>query len=62
MAPLDLSNHTGPYTITASITIPTDPDITNNVSTSLDINIFNPTTPDLQAVRYIPLQYVLAKK
>ena len=49
MAPLDLSNHTGPYTITASITIPSDPDITNNVSTSLDINIFNPITPDLSS-------------
>ena len=44
---LDFSDHNGPYTITASITIPGDPDISNNVSTSLDIDIHNPTNPTL---------------
>ena len=45
--PLDLSDPNGPYTITASITIPNDPDISNNVSTSLDIGINTPTNPTL---------------
>ena len=44
---LDFSDHNGPYTITASITIPGDPDVSNNVSTSLDIGIHNPTNPTL---------------
>ncbi|GIS21894.1 MAG: hypothetical protein CM15mP122_4000 [Bacteroidota bacterium] len=49
LAPLDLSNPGGPYTITASITIPDDPDISNNVSTSLDIVVFTPATPKLES-------------
>ena len=49
MAPLDLSNFSGPYTITASITIPLDPDLSNNVSTSLDININTPANPILSS-------------
>ena len=44
---LDLSNPGGPYTITASITIPDDPDISNNVSTSLDIVVL--ATPKLES-------------
>ena len=44
MTTLDLSDPNGPYTITASITIPNDPDFSNNVSTSLDIGVHTPTT------------------
>ena len=47
MSPLDLSDFSAPYTITASITIPLDPDLSNNVSTSLDININTPANPTL---------------
>ena len=49
LTPLDLSNPTGPYTITASITIPGDTDISNNVSTSLNINIHTPVNPTLSS-------------
>ena len=49
MSPLDLSDFSGPYTITASITIPLDPDLSNNVSTSLDININTPANPTLSS-------------
>ena len=47
LAPLNLSDPSAPYTITASITIPNDPDISNNVSTSLDIDVFTPAVPSL---------------
>ena len=49
LAPLDLSIPVGPYTITASITIPNDPDLSNNVSTSLDIGVFTPAVPSLSS-------------
>ncbi|OUU47723.1 MAG: hypothetical protein CBC28_05345, partial [Flavobacteriaceae bacterium TMED68] len=49
LAPLDLSDPSAPYTITASITIPNDPDISNNVSTSLDIDVFTPAVPSLSS-------------
>ena len=49
LAPLDLSDPSAPYTITASITIPNDPDISNNVSTSLDIGVFTPAVPSLSS-------------
>ena len=49
LAPLDLSTPVGPYTITASITIPDDPDLSNNVSTSLDIGVFTPAVPSLSS-------------
>ena len=45
----DLSTPVGPYTITASITIPNDPDLSNNVSTSLDIGVFTPAVPSLSS-------------
>ena len=49
MAPLDLSDPSAPYTITASITIPNDTDISNNVSTSLDIDVYTPVVPSLSS-------------
>ena len=49
MSPLDFSDPSAPYTITASITIPSDPDISNNVSTSLDINVLTPAVPSLSS-------------
>jgi 2C-methyl-D-erythritol 2,4-cyclodiphosphate synthase len=49
MSPLDLSDPSAPYTITASITIPADPDISNNVSTSLDIGVYTPVVPSLSS-------------
>jgi len=52
---LDFSNPSGPYTITASITIPNDPDISNNVSTSLDIGVATPTTATLTSNKASPL-------
>ena len=52
---LDLSDHNGPYTITASITIPGDPNLSNNVSTSLDIGVATPTTATLTSNNATPL-------
>ena len=52
---LDFSNPSGPYTITASITIPNDPDLSNNVSTSLDIGVVTPTTATLTSNKASPL-------
>jgi hypothetical protein len=49
MATLNLSDPSAPYTITASITIPADPDISNNVSTSLDIGVYTPVVPSLSS-------------
>ncbi len=49
MSPLDLSDPSAPYTITASITIPNDTDISNNVSTSLDIDVYTPVVPSLSS-------------
>ena len=49
MTPLDLSDPNGPYTITASITIPNDPVLSNNTSTSLQIGVHSPTTYVLQS-------------
>ena len=48
LANLDLSDPSAPYTITASITIPLDPDISNNVSTSLDIDTGKQLKPSNQ--------------
>ena len=50
MSPLDLSDPSAPYTITASITIPNDTDISNNVSTSLDIDVYTPVVPSLSLI------------
>ncbi|MBF10677.1 MAG: hypothetical protein CMC63_00380, partial [Flavobacteriaceae bacterium] len=49
LTPLDLSDPSGPYTITASITIPNDPDLSNNTSSSLQIGVHTPTTYSLQS-------------
>ena len=51
MTPLDLSDSSGPYTITASITIPNDTDLSNNVSTSLQIGVHNTLVLELRVHR-----------
>ncbi|MGB1554721.1 MAG: hypothetical protein ACPHDX_01305, partial [Flavobacteriaceae bacterium] len=46
---LDFSDDGGPYTLTASISIDVDTDLSNNVSTVLDIDVYDIVTPILSS-------------